>query len=398
MTAVRVRKGRLLAIPVSLAVLGGALLAGSAGVDAAAPCDMRVTTNRTASQTLSSGVELNTYKVSVTSNRGTQSAVVQRMMMPAGAKPKLVHRRLGLVGTLRDQIAGRSNRTVAAINGDFFYEYSTGMGRVVLPRGVSISRGRIIRADDEDMRVVGVDASGKPYTGMMHVGGTVSHGSDSFVVSGLNWHWLGAAGVVVYTHQWADGSVAQRPLATVEWVVRHGRIKDVRTGTSRGADVGRGTKVVAFGSDHATAAKRARVGDRVAISTRQVTSGGVTLREGVGRGAALVRGGAIAFDCGTYSSVVRPRTTVGWTAKGRWATLIVPGSGYDRYGYRIGGLGLPQEANVARELGFASADELDGGGSVTSYVRRGDSSWDRVDTADSYWARPIPNGLVFVKR
>ena len=51
-------------------------------------------------------------------------------------------------------------------------------------------------------------------------------------------------------------------------------------------------------------------------------------------------------------------------------TLTLPGSGYDRNGYRIGGLGLAQEANVAKALGFVEASELDGGGSATAMVRR----------------------------
>lgn len=359
---------------------------------------MKVTTTRTSSQSYSSGVQFATYNVKVVYGSHTQSATVQKMVMPRHATPKLVHRRLGWTATLRDQIGEQAPHGIAAINGDFFYEYSTGQGRVILPRSASVGAGAIVRADDEDMRVVGLDTHGQPFTGMMRVAGTVTRGSDSFVVSGLNWHWLGPKGVVVYTSDWADGSAARRPLPAVEWVVADGRIKEVRTGSTRGKDVASGTRVVAFGSDYATAAKRARTGDSVSVSAKQVTSTGVKLQEGVGRGAALVRDGGIAFTCSELTNEERPRTTIGWTAKGRWATLIVPGTGYDSSGYRIGGLGLPQEANVARALGFDSADEVDGGGSVTSYVRKGDKTWDRVDDADSRWARPIPNGLAFVVR
>ena len=68
----------------------------------------------------------------------------------------------------------------------------------------------------------------------------------------------------------------------------------------------------------------------------------------------------------------RPRTTVGWDADGKWMTLSLPGDHYNRYGYREGGLGLAQEANVAVALGFVEASELDGGGSTTALVRRAD--------------------------
>ena len=396
MKARATRSGRLIALPVSVLLVGTALLAGPDGAVAAGPCDMKVTTTRTSTQTYSSGVTLNTYNVKVTYGSKTQSGEVQRMVMPSGVGPMLVHRRLGWTATLRDQIGEQAPKGVAAINGDFFYEYSTGQGRVVLPRAASVTGGTVVRADDEDMRVVGVDAKGKPYDGMMRVSGSVTRGGDSFTLSGVNWHWLGTKGVVVYTNDWADGAAARRPLAAVEWVVEGGRIKEVRSGATRGKDIAFGTKVVAFGSDYATAAKRARAGDTATIAMKQVTSTGVPLKEGVGRGAALVRNGAIAFTCSELTNEVRPRTTIGWTGSGRWATLIVPGTGYDSSGYRIGGLGLPQEANVAKALGFSSADEVDGGGSVTSYVRRGDKSWDRVDDLDSRWARPIPNGLAFV--
>ena len=392
------RWGRFVALPAAVLLAGTGLLVVPEGAVAAAPCTMRVSINRTSSQTYASGVQLNTYSVKVTYGTHSQSARVQRMLMPTGVQPALVRKRLGWTATLRAQISEQSPRGVAAINGDFFYEYSTGQGRVVLPRGPSVSRGTIVRADDEDMRVVGVDTKGRPYSGMLRVAGTVARGSDSFPVSGLNWHWLGTRGVVVYTNDWADGSSARRPLAAVEWVVESGHITQVRTGSTRGNDVALGTKVVAFGTDYATAARRAAVGDATSVSVKQITSTGVTLKEAVGRGGALVRNSVIPFDCSQLTNEVRPRSTVGWTASGRWATLIVPGTGYDNNGYRIGGLGLPQEANVARALGFVSADEVDGGGSVTSYVRRGHKRWDRVDDSDSQWARPIPNGLTFVAK
>jgi len=111
-----------------------------------------------------------------------------------------------------------------------------------------------------------------------------------------------------------------------------------------------------------------------------------------------VSDGTVALDCAVHSTEPRPRTTVGWTSKGRWMTLIVPGSGYDSSGYRIGGLSITAEANVAKALGFSTAVEVDGGGSVTSYLRTNAGVWDRVDDADSQWQRPVPNGLAFVVR
>ncbi|HEX5016298.1 MAG TPA: phosphodiester glycosidase family protein, partial [Actinomycetes bacterium] len=130
---------------------------------------------------------------------------------------------------------------------------------------------------------------------------------------------------------------------------------------------------------------------------KQSAPGGVQLREAIGRGVALVDGGQVALPCEPRWYPQRPRTTVGWDAQGTWMTLSLPGSGYDRNGYRVGGLGLAQEANVAAALGFVEASELDGGGSATAVVRRADGDWDRVDDPDNLWQRPIPNALIWVK-
>ena len=358
---------------------------------------MTVDIERTSTRTFATGLQLSSYDVKVSSGGKSQTASVQKLVMPKGSRPQLLHTPLGRTGTLPTQVKGQADRAAAAVNGDFFYQYETGQGRIVLPRGVSVTRRHVVRADDEDMRVVGVDTAGRPYSGMLHVEGQVTRGSDAVPITGVNWHWLGSSGVVVYTNDWADGENAPRPLAAVEWVVSDGRVVHVRTGNERGQDVDAGTRVIAFGSNLADTARRAARGDAVTVNIRQVTSSGVTLREGVGRGVTLVKDHEVAIACDAPSTERRPRTTVGWLGAGRWATLTVLGSGYDNHGYRVGGLGLPQTANVAQALGFTGNDELDGGGSVASYVRKG-SRWDRVDDLDSRWVRSIPNGLAFTSR
>ena len=66
---------------------------------------------------------------------------------------------------------------------------------------------------------------------------------------------------------------------------------------------------------------------------------------------------------------------IGWDAKGRWRTLVVPGTKvYLKNGsilQRDGGLGLANAANVAKKLGMANAYELDGGGSTSLWTRSG---------------------------
>ena len=132
----------------------------------------------------------------------------------------------------------------------------------------------------------------------------------------------------------------------------------------------------------------------MSVRYRQTTSTGVRLQEAVGTRQAMIKSSFVTLDCRPFDSEARPRTSVGWTGKGRWMTLLVPGTGYDRSGYRIGGLDVPEEAAVASHLGFADAFILDGGGSVTEWARHG-HRWSRVDDSNSAWERYVPNGLAF---
>ena len=387
---------RIVVLPMAALLTGAALVAP---VEAAAPspCTMTVKLDRTSTQTYANGVERNVYNVRVTYAGKTQTAEVHRMVMPAKTQPRLVTMKMGALGQLRSQLNSKKGaRGVAAVNGDFFYGYRVSGDTVYLPRAASVTHGAPVRMNAEGTRVVGIDRNGAPYTGEVGVTGTVTHGSTSFPLTSVNWQVIGDADVGIYTHDWADTSTARRPAGAVEWVVRKKTIVAVRTGRDVGRSVAPRTKVVAFGRTYATPARRAKVGTAATVSIRQVTSTGVPLREAVGRGLGLVRQGAVNVPCQPSLYEQRPRTTVGWTASGRWMTLSLPGTGYDRSGYRICGLGLAQEASVATALGFVDAVELDGGGSTTAFVRRADKDWDRVDDPDQIYQRPIPNALVFV--
>jgi len=365
--------------------------AGAAG----SPCVLTVNASPLTHRVYPTGVVLDEFRVKVTSGTHSQIANVQRMTMPSGSKPKLLYKRLGWLDELRDQVKAQTPRAIAAINGDFFFEYrwSSG-GSTILPLGPSVSHGVVVRGQDEPHPVVGVDANGRAYADRLSVSGTVTSRTGSYGLTGVNWHTLGDRGVVLFTTAWAEGSSARRPTGWVEWVVADHRITDVRTGNSRGSAVARGTRVVAFGRSLADVASKARVGDLTKLAVRQTTTSGVPLAEAVGRGFKLVEDAAVVVDCRSVPNDPRPRTTVGWSG-GRWMTLVVPGTGYDSNGYRIGGLGVTQAANVARALGFKAAYSLDGGGSVTSYGRLRDGSWKRFDDSASQWQRPIPNGLAF---
>ena len=389
---------RLVGAPTALVVAGGLLLVGPSDAAVSNPCTMNVTLDRVSSVTYGNGVERQKYNVKVSWSGHSQSAEVHRMTMPGNAVPRLVTKKLGMLGQLRSQLESpKGKRGIAAINGDFFYGYRIEGQTVYLPRNASIRHGVPIRLGPERTRVIGVDNAGNPYNAEVGVRGTVTHGTKSYKIDSLNWQTIGDGAVAIYTAAWADTSVAKRPAGAVEWVVRHGKIVSVRTGQKTGKTVKAGTKVVAFGKNLAGAAKRAKVRTAAVVTVKQSTPGKVQLREAIGRGVSLVDDGAVDLPCAGMWNQQRPRTSVGWDAQGNWMSLSLPGSGYDRNGYRIGGLGLAQEANVAVALGFVEADELDGGGSTTALVRRPDGDWDRVDDPDNLWQRPIPNALIWVK-
>lgn len=392
--------------PLSRVVAGsGALVAAcllalpaASPVAAAGPCVMTVTKHRTAHHRLASGVVVDRYAVTVSRRSRTQTATVERLLMPRHSGPHLLTQPLGTARTLAEQLAARGPSSMAAVNGDFFDWYSVGRRLEALPLGPSVTRRAIVRSSVQPRNVVGVDTDGHPYAGSLAVAGTVTQGTTSYPVTGVNWQTVDAPSVVVFTSRWADSADAPRPAGAVEWVVARGHLTEVRTADGRGLPVARGTRVVAFGSTAASTARDAVVGDRVSVAVAQATSDGSTLAEAIGRGRTLVDGAATVLSCTTTTLAERPRTTVGWTGRLRWGTLTVLGDGYDSHGYRYGGLGLAAEANVAAALGFSAAYELDGGGSTAAYVHRPNARWDRLDDADTAWARPIPNGLVFTTR
>jgi cytochrome c1 len=117
-----------------------------------------------------------------------------------------------------------------------------------------------------------------------------------------------------------------------------------------------------------------------------------------------MKGVAAPLGCNAYdhSKAARPRTFVGWNAKGHWRSFTVPGKTFDGIGLRTGGFGLANAANIAKSLGMKRAYELDGGGSTTLWTRSRSGRWTRrdlygVNTSVCACERPMTNGLSFIK-
>lgn len=380
--------------PLLVSAVTVALLAVPSTSSVAVSCASKVALQRTRHHVLRDKVVIDTFRATVTTNGRSRSATVIRTTMPRGSKPQLIHQPLGLVKPISQQVAAQTPKALTAINGDFFAYYRVDHGNVLLPWSASVSHGRLLRGFTGPREVVGVDTTGRPYGGPLGVTGTVEDGSVSYPVLAVNAESVASHGVTIYTRAWYPSNSTPRPAGATEWVVSHRKIAQVLTGRGNGAPVPVGSQVIAFGSSVAAQAAQAKVGDPVTVKVDQTTSTGVDLGEAVGIRQAMIKASFVTLDCRQFDSEARPRTSVGWTSKGRWMTLLVPGTGYDRTGYRIGGLDVPEEAAVASHLGFADAFILDGGGSVTEWARHG-HRWSRVDDSNSAWERYVPNGLAF---
>ena len=227
-------------------------------------------------------------------------------------------------------------------------------------------------------------------------------------LQGVNWQTVRGGGVTIYTPDWNAASATPRPAGAAEWVINgRNKIKTVRTSSlnpgQRGAPVALGTRVIAFGSQVASVATGGVVGTKVNVNIRQNTGSSVKLQTALGRGLPLVENGVAApLGCDAYrDQSARPRTLIGWTQTGIWATVTVPGKLFTGPGLRNGGFGLSNEAAIAKKFGLYNAYELDGGGSTTLYTRSNAGKWTRrdlygLDTSTGTYEREVTNGVAFL--
>jgi hypothetical protein len=387
---------------VATTVLTGALCAPWSPAGAITPCDWPAKLTLNSHHKYASGLVVDKYTAFVNSPKNflDQTAKLIVTRPPLGSQPTLLATRIGNLATTGDQVKSQTPAAIAAINGDFFERYPIAGTTTSIARGPMIQGGRILRLSDKSDRIVGSTKSGLPESVTVALHGTLTHGTSTWPVRGVNWQSVKSGGVTVYTSDWSVTSKTPRPSGVVEWIVKNGKISSVLTGSGRGAPVAVGTRVIAFPSDLAPQAASALTGDPVSLSLSSRTRDGSHLATAMGRGITLVTGGQIAIDCYTYPRGARPRTTTAWMPNGRWALITIPGTGYDATsGLRIGGFGVTQEASIAKALGVEEAQALDGGGSVTLWVQNDVSQWKRLDDVDltNKYERAIPNGLSFAR-
>ncbi|MEO8328604.1 MAG: phosphodiester glycosidase family protein [Candidatus Nanopelagicales bacterium] len=409
------------ACPRGLALLTvGSLIAGvgvfaTTTANAATPCASRVTNlSQDSAQRFASGSKLKRFSASVDYPDGgntwrDSSGKVLLTTYPANAYPTLLNSKIGNRVKTGDMVKSQVPQAVSAINGDFYITPTVRGKTLELARGAMVKNGRIIRADRNRTRLVGVDVNKNPFGGWFGVRGNIQVGTAPAVdIQGVNWQKVQGGGVTIYTTDWNASSTTPRPAGAAEWVINgHNKISQVRSSTKNtgqlGAPVASGTRVIAFSDNWALVGSGGVVGNRVKVNMRQSTDTGVKLDSALGRGLPLVEKGVSApAGCDAYADKsARPRTIVGWTKSGVWRTVTVPGKLFTGPGLRNGGFGLSNAAALAKKLGLYNAYELDGGGSTTLYTKSNGGKWSRrdlygLDTSTGTYEREVVNGLAFM--
>jgi hypothetical protein len=316
------------------------------------------------------------------------------------------------------QLTAAAAGSVVGVNGDYFgYDWSG----AAVPYGPLVRGGRILRLPPGVLPVVGADAAGRPVAAGVRAGGSVAAGRAAgrwaLPVLSVNDDGDGGRGRVGAEDPVAAGrGVAvvtpylggARPRRSVEAVVRRGVVVAIGRRLPFGAGAawgsGRaGQKDVLLSAFGAAAAKLRGLRRGSAVTVRYAArfadgpAAGTKVRDGVGSGAVLMRGGQNLAPCAGSAIQSRPRTMIAWNARRTRLWLIVVtgrtrGGPSSRYG-----LTYRQVTEVARALGAAEAVMVDGGGSSTMAVRSG-RRVHRVDAPAQVPQRPVPNAVVIVRR
>ena len=407
---------RLTVCLTAAAVVGASLVSVSHdAADAAGACRIQTSTKLDSTTHFAGGAVLRRYTAhaqGAAKGGYDQTGKVIMASYPRDSFPALINTRVGMRETVGAMAKQQRRRSLGAINGDFFiFPDVGGETDIEMSRGPMIRNGRVIRATAQPQRVVGVTKKRHPFGGMFAVRGTVraEGSSKSTKIRSMNWQNIKGGGVNIYTSAWSD--TIPRPKGRLEWVLNDRNVirkvrSPARNNAERGDSVRSGTRVLAFSKNATSAVRGTNPGTKVFVNLRQSTDTGVELYTAVGRGLPLVLNGVAApLGCSAYahSKAARPRTFVGWNAKGSWRSFTVPGKTFDGIGLRTGGFGLANAANIAKSLGMRRAYELDGGGSTTMWTRSKTGQWTRrdlygVNTAVCACQRPMTNGLAFVQR
>ncbi len=293
------------------------------------------------------------------------------------------------------ELTARTAGAVVGVNGDYFsYDWN---GSAV-PQGVLVRGGRVVRVPPGPSLAVGSDDAGRPVGGRVRVRGTVKLAGRVLAVGSVNDDAgsdrpdaVAAGTAVGVVTPWLG---RDRPRRDWELVVRRG----VVVASGRRPVLGTGEVLLAGSGATGRSLRAVRVGSRAAIAYAVVTDAGVRMREAVGSGSVMLRGGRDLATCDGGGDVSRPRTLIAWdTPRTRIWLVTVDGRGWEAPVSRYG-LSYRQVTEIARALGAREAVMVDGGGSTAMGLRGANGVVRRVDAPASAPQREVPDGLVLVPR
>jgi len=193
------------------------------------------------------------------------------------------------------------------------------------------------------------------------------------------------------------GGAQTRGTATLQTDL-NGKVNYVRrsTGTFGTLSSNRFTNLTfQVAADQAALLKLVNVGQTLEIVQSFAASSKNKLTEATGRGGFIVKDGVNVRECVGQSEEIRPRTVIGWNAKGEYFVMTTTmGMSFNDGYYRQGGATIHQTAEWLRQLGATSAVTFDGGGSTAQFATVG-GLVSRQDLPENEWIRDLPVGVAF---
>ncbi len=281
-------------------------------------------------------------------------------------------------------------KPMAAVNGDFYKNSGQYPGD---PEGIQIVQGELVSGPRPTHSCFWIDASGSPHITNVQSGFKVTLPDGRAAPFALNEERASDA-VVLYTR--ANGP-ATRTKGGIELILattnQHplplrvsesftARVREVRN--EGNSPLGPGTLVLSVGPKISSQVAGVKPNDLVQISTETLPSMS-GCRTAIGGGPALVRGGTALTFGGIQTR--HPRSAIGWNKE---YFFLVEVDGRQK---TSAGMSFPELAAYMVKLGCDEANNLDGGGSATLWVRG-----IVMNSPSEGRERPAANALVVVRK
>ena len=287
-------------------------------------------------------------------------------------------------------LAADDQRSVAAVNGDFFDITETNAAI-----GPEIQNGGIRKGTSQASTVAGVGTDGIARLADLALKGTATVAGTERPLAALNSASVPGDGIDAFTPQWGPGlrTLIHDAGPYTELVAQGGKVTTVNDHITTTPVPDGGLILLGRGAAAAQLATT-KPGDAAAVSFAPQT--GSALRMALGSGDVLVRGGkAIDFPPSEGNDALKPRTAMGW-ADGGHRLLLVTVDGSATFSP---GLSFDDTSKLMARLGATDALMLDGGGSSEVVARRpGDPGVSVVNTPSDGNERPVPNGVGLFSR